>query len=322
MDIKKRLELIKKNAIEIIKEEELTNLLKKTKKPITYCGYEISGEVHLGHFVTITKLIDLEKAGFQVKILLADYHTWLNKKDSWEEIKRLSKLWEKIFKAAGLKKAEFILGSSFQQDKKYFEDILKMSLNITLNRALRSMQEVARDIDNAKVSQIIYPLMQIEDIKALKVDVVQSGLEQRKIHMLARETLPNLEYKAPILVHTPLISSLKGPGSKMSSSESHSLISLRDPKKEIERKINKAYCPEGVIEENPILQILKLIIFPRYNSIKIERPKKFGGNKSFKSYEELEKDYKNKKIHPQDLKNTTSKMLVEVLKPVSKVFSS
>lgn len=316
MELKKRLELIKRNTIEVIREDELIDLLKKTKRPITYCGYEVSGEVHLGHLVTIIKLLDLEKAGFKIKILLADYHTFLNKKGSWDEIKKSAEIWEKIFKEAGLKSAEYVLGSSFQKDPKYFEDILKMSLGTTLSRALRSMQEVARDIENAKVSQIIYPLMQIQDIKALKIDVATSGLEQRKIHMLAREILPSLDYKSPILVHTPLISSLKGPGSKMSSSDPVSLISLRDSKEEIVRKINKAYCPEGVVEENPILQITKLIIFPTCNKIIIEALPKFGGNKEFNSYEKLEEDYKNKKIHPLDLKNAVSKRLVDILEKI------
>ena len=74
MNDKEKLELIKRNTEEIISEEDFSELLRKNKSPTVYCGYEPNGPVHLGHFVTITKLIDLEKAGFKVIILLADIH--------------------------------------------------------------------------------------------------------------------------------------------------------------------------------------------------------------------------------------------------------
>ena len=76
----KRLQLIKRNVTEIVTEAELVSLLKKKKEPIVYCGYEPNGPMHLGHFVTITKLMDLEKAGFKIIILLADVHALLNRK--------------------------------------------------------------------------------------------------------------------------------------------------------------------------------------------------------------------------------------------------
>ncbi len=320
MDLNKKIELIKRNSQEIIGEEQLKDIL-KSKKPIAYCGYEPSGGdkgIHLGHLVTITKLIDLQKAGFHIKILLADWHAWLNRKGTWEELKKQSKLWENGFKAAGLK-AEFILGSKFQRNMNYIDDILTLALNTTMNRALRSMQEVARDFENAKVSQVIYPLMQIADVKHLKVDLAYSGIEQRKIYSLAMETLHLINYKIPAFVYTPLISSLKGPG-KMSSSIPESMISINDKDEIIEKKINEAYCPEGIIENNPILQIMKLIIFPRKDRIVVKRSDKFGGNLEFNDYNELEKTFLMRKLHPLDLKNSCAEYLTEMLTPIRKKF--
>ena len=116
MDINKRLELIKRNTEEIITEEEIMELLKKKKVPVVYCGYEPNGPMHLGHFVTITKLMDLEKAGFKIKILLADIHAMLNRKGDEETIKKEIELWKKTIKAIGIN-AEIILGSDFQFSK-------------------------------------------------------------------------------------------------------------------------------------------------------------------------------------------------------------
>ncbi len=320
MNIDQKLNLLKHNTVEIIEEKELIELLKTKKKPVVYCGYEVSGEVHLGHMVTTTKLLDFLRAGFHVKVLFADWHTWLNRKGTWEEIHRLTKLWKNVFKALGLGKTEFILGSKIQRNMDYIDDIMKISVKTTINRALRSMQEIGRDIEHARVSQVIYPFMQIEDIKALKLDVAYAGIEQRKIHMLAREVLPELNYKEPICVHTPLIPSLKGPGEKMSSSKPETMISVRDKEDDIKKKIDKAYCPEGVKEDNPILSITKLIIFPRIKEFKIKRDKKFGGDVGFKDYGSLESSFTDKKLHPMDLKNAVSSYLIDILKPVRKVF--
>ena len=66
-----KLELIKRNTEEVINEKDIPELLKK-KKPVAYCGYETSGPITLGHLVTITKLLDLQKAGFHIKVLFAE----------------------------------------------------------------------------------------------------------------------------------------------------------------------------------------------------------------------------------------------------------
>ena len=319
MEFQEREELIIRNAEEVIGKELLVKKFEK-EQPIAYCGYEISGEVHLGHLVTITKLIDFAKAGVKIKVLLADWHSWLNQKGTWEEIAELSKVWEKAMRAAGLEDAEMVIGSHFQRDIDYIDDVMKIAQKITLNRALRSMQQVARNIEEAKVSQVIYPLMQIVDIKYLNVDIVEAGIEQRKIHMLGLEVFEDLlGYEKPVFVHTPLIPSLKGPG-KMSSSDPDSLISVRDQPEVIKRKINKAYCPEGVVEENPILMIARLLIFPRVKSFIIRRPEKYGGDLEINDYKMLEELFKEKKLHPQDLKQAVSDFLVELLKPIRTAF--
>ena len=277
--------IVEQNAEEVL--GDLDGVL-QLKKPVAYCGYEPSGEIHLGHLVTITKLIGLMKAGFQVKVLFADWHAWLNRKGDWDFIEKQVKNWKNGFTAAGLKDAEFIVGTSFQKSKEYIDNLMQVSQLITLSRALRSMQQVGRDIEHARVSQIIYPLMQIVDIKHLKVDLVHAGIEQRKIHALGMEVLPKISYKVPVFVHTPLIPSLKGPGSKMSSSEPESMISIRDKIEDVKKKIAKAYCPEGIAEDNSILAIAKLIIFPRIKKLSIKRPEKYGGNLEIESYEKLE----------------------------------
>ena len=313
MDFNKRLELIKRNTVEIISEEELKELLRKNKKPVVYCGYEPSGNIHLGHFVTLSKILDFEKSGFKGKILLADVHAMLNRKADEKQIKNEIRAWKKTIKAIGLK-SEIILGSDFEFKKDYQKDVMEIAQRATINRGLRSMQEVARDLEHATISQLWYPLMQIVDIKYLKADVALGGLEQRKIHMLGKENSKVLNHNF-IAVHTPLITSLKGEG-KMSKSIPGSSIFLTDSCEEIKSTIKNAFCPEKQIENNPILQILKLVIFPRVKELIIKRNEKFGGNIKIKNYEEIEKIYSQGKLHPMDLKNSVSEELEKIIKPI------
>lgn len=314
MDINKKIELVKRNTEEIINESKIKEFI---KKGVVYCGYECSGEIHLGHLVTIIKLLDLQKAGVKVKVLLADWHTWLNKKGDWDFVNKQVKQWERGMKAVGLK-AEFVKGTSFQQKPGYIEDILRMSLKTTINRGVRAMQQVARDIDNAKVSQVIYPLMQIEDVKGLGTNFVVAGTDQRKIYMLGIEIGKEVGIPEAVYLYTQIIPGLKGPGAKMSSSVADSFISIRDKKADIEKKVNKAYCKAEDVKNNPVLSILKLIIFPVEEKIKIKRDKKYGGKIVFENYKSLEKEFESGKLHPSDLKNAVAEYLEKIISPIRK----
>ena len=314
MQFEERLELVRRNTVETVTEEELVDVLKTKERPVVYCGYEPNGPVHLGHFVTMIKLMDFDKAGFKVKVLLADVHAFLNRKGSEEELNRDVQVWRKTVEAIGLN-ADVILGSSFEFEKEYQLEVMRLARGLTINRTLRSMQEIARDITHATISQTWYPLMQVIDIKYLGVDVAEGGLEQRKIHMIGRDSVEITKHTF-VAVHTPLIPSLKGPGEKMSKSIPDSGISVTDTCEDIQRALKNAYCPERVVKANPVLEIVRLIVFPRMNEINIERPMKFGGDVLYSSYSELETDFASGALHPLDLKMAVARLLEKIIRPI------
>ena len=305
-----------RNTVEIVTEDDLRTLLGKQVKKV-YAGYEPSGEIHLGHLVTINKLIDLRDAGFEVTVLLADLHAFLNRKGTMDEVRKLAEYNQKCFEGLGLCDIRYVLGSSFQLSPEYQIMVHELSQQITLNRAKRSMDEVGRQMDNPTVSQMIYPIMQMADIASLGVDVALGGIDQRKIHMLAREYLPGHNFPSPVCIHVPILQGLDG--KKMSSSQGN-YISVADSVENIKKKMKKAFCPPD-ITENPVLQILKYHIFPRLSSVTIKRPEKFGGDRTFESYEEIEQVYASGDLHPADLKEATSEGLIQVLAPVREYLS-
>ena len=259
---------------------------------------------------------NLEPPGIKIKVLLADVHAYLNRKGTEEDIKKEVENWRKTIKAIGVN-AEVVLGSSFQFKQDYQMDIMRLSQASTINRGLRSMQEIARDIENATISQLLYPLMQVVDIKYLNCDIAEGGLEQRKVHMIGKDMVKITNHPF-IAIHTPLITSLKGPGSKMSKSIPGSGISVTDSYETIKDTIKKAYCPEKITKENPVLEIAQFIIFPRINKLKIKRPAKFGGDIEFSDYKGLEKAFEDGNVHPMDLKSAVTEYLELIISPIRK----
>ena len=151
--------MIKRNTVEIISEEELKELLKKDEKS-AYIGFEPSGKIHLGHYLQIKKMIDLQNAGFDIIILLADLHAYLNQKGELDEIREIGDYNRRVFEAMGLK-AKYVYGSEFQLDKDYTLNVYRLALKTTLKRARRSMELIAREDENPKVAEVLYPIMQV-----------------------------------------------------------------------------------------------------------------------------------------------------------------
>ncbi len=318
MDNNERKELVLRNTEEVIEEEELEEILEEKDEPRAYVGYETSGPVHLGHWISARKMLDLQEAGFQPVILWADLHTSLNHKGEEEWIQDMIEYWQATFEALGLD-AEFVKGRSFQESDEYFHDLLNLSKETTLNRGKRSMAEVASGEDTY-ISHVVYPLMQALDIVHLDLDLALGGIEQRRIHMMARENLPKLGYEKPTCLHWPLLSSLSGEDGKMSSSDKSTMFPLHSDPEDIKEVLNNAYCPAEQVEDNPIIEICQYFIFGSDRTLEIERPEQYGGNISYETLGDLEEDFKSGELHPQDLKNGVAKQVAERFKPIRETF--
>ena len=157
--------------------------------------------------------------------------------------------------------------------------------------------------------------MQALDEEYLNVDAQFAGLDQRKILVFAREYMPKIGYKQRVELMTPMIRGLIG--EQMSSSIKSSKIDLLDSEAEVAKKIRNANCIQGD-PKNGLMDILKYLIFvmKKDGSKKfiVERKKEYGGDLIYSSYEELEKDFIDKKLHPLDLKNALAKEINLLLK--------
>ncbi|TFG34550.1 tyrosine--tRNA ligase [Candidatus Thorarchaeota archaeon] len=312
------------NAEEVVTVDEVKNILRDKPDFNFYYGTAPTGPFHFAYMIPLNKLIELAKLGGNGTILLADYHAHLDdQKTSFEQMDIRSKYYEECIRGVFGKDAKlvkFVRGSTYQNKPDYIEDLFKVAAKVTTTRALRAASEVVRMSGDAKVSGLMYPLLQILDVKYLKADITVGGIDQRNIYMLGRELLESVGYQKGVYIFMPLLPSLKGGGAKMSASDPSTHIRVTDGIEDIKSTIKKAYCPAGDLEQNPITSTLRYIIFPRYEKIIIQRTAKFGGDIEFVNVNEFETAYLKEEIHPMDVKSTVTKYLIELLEPARKYF--
>lgn len=99
-----------------------------------------------------------------------------------------------------------------------------------------------------------------------------------------------------------MLAGLKEGQEKMSKTDADSAIFMEDSEEDVNRKINKAYCPPGNVTENPVFDYIKYIIFGYLEKFTIEWLEKWGGTKSYDSYEKLCTDYLEGKMAAADIK--------------------
>jgi len=344
MDLEKRLALVIRNTQEIITKEELKELLETNSKPKAYWGFECSGFLHLGNgFLVGSKIIDLLDAGFDFTILLADWHSWINNKLGGEmrKIRVAGEYFRQAFTALGIDPARvnYRWASDLVDDKEYWEKVTRIAKNTSLRRVMRALPIMGREMRRSEIETawLFYPCMQAADIFELELDCACAGIDQRKAHILARETAHILGKRKPVCIHTPLLMGLQkgreGMGSfdedkeldeqilsKMSKSIPTSSIFIHDTPDEIREKIHAAFCPQREIKGNPILEISKHIVFRGVDEITLDRKEKYGGTISFRDYSALEAAYKSGEIHPLDLKRGVAEALIQILAPIRDYF--
>lgn len=334
MTPQEKLDLIKLNLDEVMKGEIIEEIVLKEQRPLViYWGTATTGRPHCGYFVPMMKVAHFLRAGCKVKILLADVHGFLdNLKAPIELVKYRAEYYKYIIssllRAVGvsLEKLEFVLGSSYQLSADYTMDLFRLSTIVTEHDAKKAGAEVVKQVDNATLSGLIYPLMQSLDEQHLGVDAQFGGVDQRKIFALAQESLGKVGYKTRAHLMNPMVPGLAG--GKMSASDPDSKIDILDTADAVKKKLRKAYAAAGEVEGNGIISFVEYVLLPltalRRDDGKghfvIERSE--GESLVYTDIAQLKDDYKADRLTPQLLKAGASAALVELLAPIQAEFQA
>ncbi len=340
MDTEVKIAAIKGFAQEIVTEEELKKLFETNDHPLAYDGFEPSGlaPLHFGvlRAKNIKTMLDI---GIKFNLYLADYFAFINNKlgGNIDRIRETGRYFVEVWKAAGVdtKKVNVIWNKDLMSDFKYWDRFIKVGKAVTLDRSKRAITIMGRkEGELVDTAQIFYPIMQVTDIFEMDIDICQLGMDQRKANILARETAHKYGWKVPVAVHHPYLLGLagapkelrsmddaEGMAYKMSKSDPKSSILVHDSFATIKEKINSAYCPEKVVDGNPMFDYIdKLILDSPDSPITIDRPQKFGGSLEAKDFSELISYYKAGKLHPADLKSYVAAGIEEKVAPIREHF--
>lgn len=305
---------------ECIQESELLTLLEKKVNPVCYDGFEPSGRMHIAQGVLRTVNVNkLTSAGAVFRFWVADWFAMLNNKmgGDLDKIRLVGQYMVEIWKSAGMDmtNVQFLWASKeiIAHSHNYWLRVIDIARRTTIARTVKCCTIMGRkEKEGMQAAQIMYPLMQCADIFCLKADICQLGMDQRKINMLARDycDLVKLKFK-PIIMSHHMLMGLKEGQEKMSKSDPESAIFMEDAVDDVNRKLEKAFCPEGVVDANPILDYMKHIIFARYAQQGVAVQLVNGDEKTFAHYQELEDAFVARDVTPADLKTSLAKYLNE-----------
>ncbi|ODQ66601.1 tyrosine tRNA ligase [Nadsonia fulvescens var. elongata DSM 6958] len=326
-------EIISKNLQEVLNAKIIQDILEKNERPLKiYWGTAPTGRPHCGYFVPMTKLADFLRAGCEVTILLADLHAFLdNMKAPLELVEYRAKYYENMIKCilksinVPIEKLKFTVGKEYQLSAQYTLDIFRISNTVSSHDCKRAGADVVKQTDNPLLSGLIYPLMQALDEEHLGVDAQFGGIDQRKIFVLAEETLPSLGYKKRGHLMNPMVPGLTQ-GGKMSASDPNSKIDLLEDPKTVKKKIASAFAAPGVVEGNGLLSFVEYVIFPiselqvGKSEFVIDRPEQYGGKVIYNNIQELHEAYASQALSPQDLKIGVSDSINYLLAPIREQF--
>lgn len=337
-------------AEECIHPAELQKLFKDKseigEKPIAYNGFEPSGQMHVGSGILTTINVNtLIECGCHVKIWIADWFAMLNNKMNGDlyKIRLVGKYMIEVWKACGMytDSVEFLWASEEinKDPANYWSGVMTIAKSQSIARLQRCATIMGRkgtistitcdnceseididDIGSMKSSTIMYPMMQCNDVFFLNCDILQLGMDQRKVNVLAREVSHLFGKRKPVILSHHMLMGLQKGQEKMSKSKPDSAIFMTDNEADVNRKIKRAYCKPGDVDNNPIIDYTQHLIFPILNrqgkEFIIDRPDKHGGQLIYSDSKDLVSDFMNEKLHPADLKKAVKKEINSLLEPV------
>jgi tyrosyl-tRNA synthetase len=343
---------------ELLTPERLREAVERGVRLVHYIGFEISGFVHLGTgIISMQKVADLQRVGVETQVFLADYHSWINRKLGGD-LSTIRKVAGGYFKEAlrvSLKvvggdpdRTRFVMGSELYEKLglEYFTNVLKVSMSTTLSRVRRSLTVLGRrESESVSFAQLAYVPMQVADIFSLGVNIAHGGMDQRKAHVIAIEVGEEAFGYKPVALHHHLLPALsvdfdawrqlveaRRAGErekfeeavadvKMSKSKPEGAIFIHDPSETVRRKVLSAFCPAGEVELNPVLEIARYVVFRQLREPLEVVNKKTGERMVFEDYRSLEEAFRERRVHPLDLKEAVASELARILEPACKHFA-
>jgi tyrosyl-tRNA synthetase len=231
--IPEQVDYIRKGAVEIIREEELVEKLKraqKTGKPLRIkAGFDPTApDIHLGHTVLMRKMKHFQDLGHTAIFLIGDFTTLIGdpsgrnvtrKQLSKEEILVNAETYkQQVFKILN-PTATVVDFNSRWMSNLGADGFIKLAARYTVARIIER-EDFSNRIKNQlpiSMHELLYPLVQGYDSVALEADVELGGTDQKFNLLVGRDLQREYGQESQIVLTMPLLEGLDGE-QKMSKS--------------------------------------------------------------------------------------------------------
>ncbi|MBI2838897.1 MAG: tyrosine--tRNA ligase [Acidobacteria bacterium] len=242
-----QLRLLKKGAVEIIREEELLAKLRSGRSLIVKAGFDPTApDLHLGHTVLLQKMKQFQDLGHRAVFLIGDFTGMIGdpsgrnvtrKPMTRDEVLQNAETYKKqVFKILDPEKTVIDFNSRWLSAFTS-EDFIRLCARYTVARILERDDFSKRFKSGLPISvhELLYPLAQGYDSVALKADVELGGTDQKFNLLVGRELQREYGQDAQVVLTMPLLEGLDGV-EKMSKSLGN-YVGINEPPREIYGKL-------------------------------------------------------------------------------------
>jgi tyrosyl-tRNA synthetase len=244
-EVKDQLDIIRRNVVEIIPEEDLEKKLIKSykeKKPlIIKLGCDPSRpDLHIGHSIVLQKLRDFQDLGHKVVLIVGDFTGMIGDPSgrnktrlplTLEETRINGKTYfDQASRILSDKNLEIRYNSEWLE-KMNFADVIKLASHYTVARILERDDFAKRFSKEEPISlhELLYPLSQAFDSVAVKSDIEIGGTDQ-KFNLLVGRDIQQAYGQEPQVVITNILLEGTDGTEKMSKSLNNSINFVDSPK--------------------------------------------------------------------------------------------
>ena len=288
MEPEKQLEILKKNVVDLVSEEELLDRLKEGRSLRVKLGVDPSRpDLHLGHAVVLRKLRQFQNLGHKVILIIGDFTARIGDPSgrsvtrpmlTEEEVRENAKTYqEQAFKILDPEKTEIRFNGEWLA-KMTFADVIILASKYTVARMLErdDFEKRYKEGVPIAISEFLYPLAQAYDSVAIKADIEIGGTDQYFNLIVGRKIQEEFGQRPQIVMTMPIIEGIDG---KLKMSKSYNnYIAFTDPPSEMYGKLM-------AIPDHLIIKYMRLLT-----------------DISEEEIESYEKGMKEKKINPRDVK--------------------
>jgi len=272
----------------------------------------------LGH---VAKIRDFLAAGCRVTILADDILSHLDASQvPWELAPHRATYFLDLIKSAmiankiPLDNVTFVKGSDYQKSEAYALDLYRLTALVTCKESHLVSEKVVKDPN--LLSALIHPDMMSLDEKYSGANIRYAGCKLSPLSVFSEKVLPLVGAQPRVHLFGQEMPSLL---SRAALTPEEEYIELIEQESQLKKKIKSAFCEEGNVDFNPVLSLVKTIIMPMTgDSITINRSEEHGGDLVFDDHASLKDSFKQKILHPGDLKNSVLGYLKQLIEPIRK----